>query len=114
LGEDEASSLGVNLPRLRAQVIAGTALCVGASVAVAGAIGFIGLVVPHMLRRFVGYHPARLLPSSALGGALLLLTADVALRLASGEQELMLGVVTALIGAPFFLALVLRERMATA
>lgn len=113
-GEDEARSLGVNLSRLRALVILGTALCVGASVAVTGSIGFIGLVVPHMLRRFVGYHPARLLVSSALGGAVLLLAADVVLRLVSGGQELMLGVVTALIGAPFFFALVLRERMVSA
>lgn len=110
LGEDEASSLGVDLARLRLQVIVGTALCVGASVAVTGSIGFIGLVVPHMLRRFVGYHPARLLLSSALGGALLLLAADIVLRLVSGQQELMIGVVTALIGAPFFLGLVLYQR----
>jgi iron complex transport system permease protein len=110
LGEDEASSLGVNLPRLRVQIILGTALCVGASVAVTGSIGFVGLVVPHLLRKAVDYHPSRLLFSSALGGALLLLAADIVLRLVSGEQELMLGVVTAMIGAPFFLALVLRQR----
>ncbi|MDR2450618.1 MAG: iron ABC transporter permease [Candidatus Accumulibacter sp.] len=109
-GEDEARSLGIDLSRLRATVIVGAASCVGASVAVTGAIGFVGLVVPHMLRRFVGFHPARLLVSSALGGATLLLAADLALRLFSGNRELMLGVVTALIGAPFFLALVLREK----
>ncbi|KRW73383.1 FecCD family ABC transporter permease [Stutzerimonas nitrititolerans] len=114
LGEDEAASLGVNLARLRLQIVVGTALCVGASVAVTGAIGFIGLVVPHLLRRWVDYHPARLLGSSALGGAALLLAADIVLRLVSGAQELMLGVVTALIGAPFFLALVLRQRRAFA
>jgi len=110
LGEEEAASLGVNLRRLRAQIIVGSALCVGASVAVTGAIGFVGLVVPHMLRRAVGFHPARLLASSALGGAVLLLAADVVLRLVSGGYELMLGVVTALIGAPFFFLLVWRER----
>ncbi len=114
LGEDEAASLGVNLARLRVQIVVGTALCVGASVAVTGAIGFIGLVVPHLLRRWVDYHPARLLASSALGGAALLLAADIVLRLVSGAQELMLGVVTALIGAPFFLALVLRQRRVAA
>lgn len=114
VGEDEAASMGVNLARLRAQVVVGTALCVGASVAVTGAIGFVGLVVPHMLRRAVGYHPARLLVSSALGGAVLLLAADVVLRLVSGGFELMLGVVTALIGAPFFFVLVLRERLGQA
>lgn len=110
LGEDEAASLGVNLTRLRLQIILGTALCVGASVAVTGVIGFIGLVVPHLLRRWVDYHPSRLLFSSALGGAVLLLAADILLRLVSGEQELMLGVVTALLGAPFFLLLVLRQQ----
>ncbi len=110
LGEDEAASLGVNLTRLRSQIILGTALCVGASVAVTGAIGFIGLLVPHLLRRFVDYHPSRLLLSSALGGAALLLAADILLRMLGGERELMLGVVTALLGAPFFLALVLRRR----
>ena len=113
-GEDEAASLGVNLARLRAQIIVGTALCVGASVAVTGAIGFVGLVVPHMLRRAVGFHPARLLVSSALGGAVLVLAADIVLRMVSGGFELMLGVVTALIGAPFFFALVLRQRMGMA
>ncbi|MGQ7848246.1 FecCD family ABC transporter permease [Granulosicoccus sp. 3-233] len=110
LGEEEACSLGVSPSRLRLKVIIGTALCVGASVAVAGAIGFIGLVVPHMLRRATGYHPARLLPASALGGALLLLSADIVLRLVSQDFELMLGVVTALIGAPFFLLLVMRSQ----
>lgn len=110
LGEDEAASMGVNLPRLRAQIIAGTALCVGASVAVTGAIGFIGLVVPHLFRRAVGYRPSSLILPSALGGAVLLLAADIALRLLSGRVELMLGVVTALMGAPFFFYLVLRER----
>ncbi|MBT0962570.1 FecCD family ABC transporter permease [Denitromonas iodatirespirans] len=110
LGEDEAASLGVHLARLRARVILGTALCVGASVAVTGSIGFVGLVVPHMLRHAVGSHPARLLPASALGGALLLLAADGVSRLVSGNTELMLGVVTALIGAPFFFVLVMRAR----
>jgi iron complex transport system permease protein len=110
LDEDSARSLGVDLPRLRALIILGTALCVGAGVAVAGAIGFIGLVVPHMLRPLVGHRPGELLIPSALGGALLLLLADVALRLIATEQELMLGVVTALIGAPFFLWLVVRSR----
>ena len=113
-GEDDAARLGVNLARLRAQIIVGTALCVGASVAVTGAIGFVGLVVPHMLRRAVGFHPARLLVSSALGGAVLVLAADIVLRMVSGGFELMLGVVPALIGAPFFFALVLRQRMGMA
>lgn len=109
LGEEEAVSLGVNVSRVRVQVVLGTALAVGASVAVTGVVGFVGLVVPHMLRRWVDYHPRRLLFSSALGGALLVLLADTALRLLTGRYELMLGVVTALIGAPFFLYLVLRQ-----
>lgn len=110
LGEAEASTLGVDLVRLRVLVIAGTALSVGACVAVTGTIGFVGLVVPHLLRRFVQYRPGRLLLPSALGGAALVLGADIALRLIDTSRELMLGVVTALVGAPFFLALVLRSR----
>ncbi len=110
LGEGEAQSLGVNLPALQRQIILGTALAVGSCVAVTGAIGFVGLVVPHLLRRWVDYQPSRLLLSSAVGGAVLLLTADIALRLLSSTQEIMLGVVTALIGAPFFLLLVLRQK----
>ena len=110
LGEAEAGSLGVDLPRVRGLVIAGSALCVGSTVAVTGAIGFVGLVVPHLLRRFVGHRPGPLLLVSALGGAVLVLAADIALRLIGTQRELMLGVVTALIGAPFFLALVLRAR----
>ncbi|MCP5421098.1 MAG: iron ABC transporter permease [Gammaproteobacteria bacterium] len=110
LGEETAESLGVDLARLRGLIIVGTALCVGASVAVAGAIGFVGLVVPHMLRPLVGYRADQLLLPSAIGGALLLLLADTALRLLNGSQELMLGVMTSLIGAPFFLWLVVRSR----
>ena len=110
LGEAEAQSLGVNLPELQRQIIVGTALSVGSCVAVTGTIGFVGLVVPHLLRRWVDYHPSRLLLSSALGGAVLLLAADIALRLLSSTQEIMLGVVTALIGAPFFLFLVLQQK----
>ncbi|WP_462320303.1 FecCD family ABC transporter permease [Halochromatium sp.] len=110
LGEAEATSLGVNLPRLRVLIIFGTALSVGACVAVTGAIGFVGLVVPHMLRRFVQYRPGQLLLPSALGGAILVLAADITLRLIGTPKELQLGVVTALVGAPFFLALVLRSR----
>ncbi len=113
LGTGEAQSLGVNLPRLQRQVILGTALAVGSCVAVTGAIGFVGLVVPHLLRRWTDYQPSRLLFSSAMGGAALLLAADIALRLLSSTQEIMLGVVTALIGAPFFLLLVLQQKRET-
>ena len=90
--------------------MAGTALGVGAATAVAGTIGFVGLVVPHLLRPFVGAEPGRLLAASALGGAILVLTADVVLRLLAPVGDLRLGVLTALIGAPFFLWLVIRTR----
>jgi len=108
LGEETARTLGINLSRLRLTVIAGTAMAVGAAVAVAGTIGFVGLVVPHLLRPLVGYEPSRLLLPSALGGATLVVTADVAARSLPTAQEVNLGVVTALIGAPFFLVLILR------
>lgn len=110
LGEDVAHTLGVDLPRLRLAAVAGTALAVGGSVAVTGSIGFVGLVVPHLLRRAVGHDARRLLPASAMGGGVLLLAADIAVRLAAVGQELKLGVATALVGAPFFLWQVLRMR----
>ncbi|TCT04371.1 FecCD family ABC transporter permease [Aquabacter spiritensis] len=108
LGEETAESLGVSLRRARLLVIGGTAAAVGASVAVAGAIGFVGLVVPHLMRPFVGHRPGRLLLASGLAGAALTLSADIAVRLVPTRPELKLGVVTALIGAPFFLALLRR------
>ncbi|MBP2299272.1 FecCD family ABC transporter permease [Azospirillum picis] len=108
LGEDTARSLGVDLLRLRLLVVGGTAAAVGAAVSVSGSIGFVGLVVPHLLRPLVGHEPGRLLLPSALGGAVLVTLADLAIRLIPTPQEVMLGVVTALIGAPFFLTLILR------
>lgn len=110
LGEDAARSLGVDLTRLRLCVIGGVAAAVGASVAVSGSIGFVGLVVPHLLRPLVGHEPGRLLLPSALGGAALVTAADLVTRLIPTSQEIMLGVVTALVGAPFFLILILRTR----
>jgi iron complex transport system permease protein len=110
LGEETASSLGIHLPRSQILVIGGTALAVGSGVAVSGVIGFVGLVVPHLLRPLVAHQPGRLLPVSALGGAALVLAADIALRLIPTETELKLGVVTALVGAPFFLYLVHKLR----
>lgn len=110
LGEDAAQSLGVDLNRLRLMVILGTAAAVGASVAVAGAVGFVGLVIPHLLRPLVGGRPSRLLPASALGGAAMLLAADIAVRVIAPDQDLKLGVLTALVGAPFFLHLIWRLR----
>jgi iron complex transport system permease protein len=110
LGEDTAASLGFDLTRLRAQLVAGTALAVGAAVAVSGAIGFVGLVVPHLLRPLVGHRPGRLLLASGFGGAIVLCAADVAVRLIPVHPELKLGVVTALIGAPFLFGLIDRLR----
>jgi iron complex transport system permease protein len=110
LGDDTARSLGIDLIRTRLMMIAGTALSVGAGVAVSGAIGFVGLVVPHLLRPLIGHEPRRLLPASALGGAILLLLADVGVRVLPTTQELRLGVVTALIGVPFFLVLIFKTR----
>ena len=110
LGDDTARSLGISLTRTRVMIILGTALSVGAAVAVSGAIGFVGLVVPHLLRPLVGYEPRRLLPASALGGAILLLLADVGVRVIPTTAELRLGVVTALLGVPFFLVLIFKTR----
>ncbi|MFS8035941.1 FecCD family ABC transporter permease [Xanthobacter sp. AM11] len=111
LGEDAAASLGFSLRRTRLLVIGGTAAAVGASVAVAGAIGFVGLVVPHLMRPLVGHRPGRLLLASGLAGAALTLGADIAVRLVPTRPELKLGVVTALVGAPFFLILLRRLRV---
>jgi iron complex transport system permease protein len=110
LGEDAAAAMGVDMGRLRLGLIFGVALAVGAATAVAGAIGFVGLVVPHVLRRFVGARPAPLLWASALGGAALVLAADIAVRMILPERDLKLGVVMALIGAPIFLHLIYRTR----
>ena len=110
LGEEAAASMGVNLPRLRLAVVLGSAAAVGAATAVAGAIGFVGLVVPHLLRGAVGAMPSRLLPASGLGGAALVLAADVAVRLILPERDLKLGVMMALVGAPVFLHLIWRTQ----
>ena len=110
LGEDTAQSLGFRPARIRAMAISGAALAVGAAVSVTGAIGFVGLVVPHLLRPMVKGDPGRLLPFSAVGGALLLLWADIIVRLLPTTQELKLGVVTALVGTPVFVFLLIRTR----
>ncbi len=112
LGEDAAASMGIPLGRLRLRLVGGTAALIGSATAVAGAVGFVGLVVPHVLRRAVGASPARLLPASALGGAAMVLAADVAVRLILPGRDLKLGVLTALVGAPFFFHLILRTRRA--
>ena len=110
LGEDTAQSLGFRTDRVRLQIIAGAALAVGSAASVTGSIGFIGLMVPHLLRPLVKGDPGRLLPFSALGGAILLLWADILVRLLPTSQELKVGVVTALVGAPVFLFLLIRTR----
>lgn len=110
LGEDAAQAMGIRVSRLRLQLVFGTACVVGAGTAVAGAIGFVGLVVPHILRPLVGAHPSRLLWASALGGAVMVLAADIAARVILPDRDLKLGVLTALVGAPLFLHLILKLR----
>jgi len=107
LGEDAAASLGFNLAAIKIRAILGCAFAVGAAVATTGVISFVGLVVPHILRPLVGYRPSRLLPSSMLGGAALMLAADIGVRLIDTQLELKIGVLTALIGTPFFFHLLL-------
>lgn len=110
LGEAAARSLGVNPARLQGLMIAGVGLTVGAGVAAAGIIGFVGLIVPHLLRRFTDRRPSQLILPSALAGALLLLLADSLCRVLPLVTELRLGIALSLLGAPFFLALLLRMR----
>jgi iron complex transport system permease protein len=110
LGEEAAATLGFNLTAVRLRVIIGVAATVGAGVAVAGIIGFVGLVAPHLVRPFVRYDPERLMVPAALAGAALLLAADIAVRIIPATEEIKVGVLTALIGAPFFIALILRHR----
>ncbi|MDC3332959.1 iron ABC transporter permease [bacterium] len=110
LGEETAQSLGFNLSQQRWLLVLGVAMAVGAAVSVSGNIGFVGLVVPHLLRPLVNHEPGRLLPVSALGGALIVLAADIAVQWISPDKELKLGVITALVGGPFFLYLIIQTR----
>lgn len=110
LGEDGARSLGIDLGRVRLRLLLGVAIGVGGAVAVAGAIGFIGLVVPHLVRPFTDRSPGAILVPSALAGAVLLALADMAVRLVPTVSELRLGVVTAFLGVPVFLFHLMRER----
>jgi iron complex transport system permease protein len=112
LGEETAQSLGVDVARLRLAVITGVALGVGGAVAVTGTIGFIGLVAPHLMRPLIGHDPARLMAPSALTGAALLLAADIAVRIIPSTSDIKVGVLTSIIGVPFFLYLIMRERRA--
>jgi iron complex transport system permease protein len=110
LGESEARHLGVDVENLKRELIFCTALGVGAAVAAAGMIGFIGLIVPHLVRLLTGPDHRVLLPASALAGACLLLFADIVARLVLAPAELPIGIVTAFLGAPFFLYLLVRGR----
>ncbi len=112
LGDREAGHLGVRVARIRVAVVALAALATGAAVATAGVVGFVGLVVPHIVRITVGPDHRTLIPASALGGAALLLCADLAARTLATPRELPLGVVTALVGGPYFLWLIRRQRSA--
>lgn len=110
LGDEAASGIGLNLHRQRIAVVVGAGLATGAAVALAGAIGFVGIVAPHIVRPFVDYDPARsLLPSAILAGLILVL-ADIAVRLMPTTTELKLGVVAALIGAPAFIWIAMQRR----
>jgi iron complex transport system permease protein len=110
LGEAQAMSLGVNIGRLYFLAVFGTALAIGAATAVTGVVGFIGLIAPHLVRPLLGHQPSRILFPAALSGALLLLVADIATRLIHVGTDLKLGVLTSLIGTPFFFWLVVRLR----
>lgn len=110
LGEQVADSLGLRVSLGSKLVIGASALLVGSAVAIAGNIGFVGLLVPHLIRPLVGFRPDRLLLPSALLGALVVCWADMLVRLLPPERELKLGVITALLGTPFFIWLVWKER----
>lgn len=102
LGEEAAAAIGANLPRTRWLVVLGAAACTGGATAVAGVIGFVGIAAPHLVRALAGHDPARLLLPSALAGGLMLVCADLAVRLLPTDNELKLGVAAALIGGPVF------------
>ncbi len=110
LGEKVAESMGLQVVRGGRYIILGTAMLIGSAVAVAGNIGFVGLLMPHILRPLVNYRPDRLLLPSALAGAIVVCAAGILVRLLPPERELKLGVLTALVGAPFFVWLVWKER----
>ena len=109
LGDETASSLGLDLARQRISIIIGTGLATGGAVALAGAIGFVGIVAPHMVRPFVHHDPARTLWPSALLGGLMVMLADLLVRIIPTTNELKLGVVAALFGAPVFVWIAIRK-----
>ncbi|MGL4323342.1 MAG: FecCD family ABC transporter permease, partial [Beijerinckiaceae bacterium] len=109
LGEEAAETLGVDVSRTTRIIVLGVALGVGACVAVSGAIGFVGLVAAHCIRPFVAHDPGRTVLPAALAGALIILAADICVRLLPTFTEVKLGVVTALLGVPFFLWIILKK-----
>ena len=111
LGEEAAHGAGLDLKRQRLLTVIGAGLATGASVSLAGAIGFVGIVAPHLIRPFTGYDPARALVPSALLAGLFLVLADIGVRLLPTTTELKLGVVAALIGAPAFIWIALQRRV---
>ena len=110
LGEDTAQTMGISLVNTRYILVIGVAAMIGATTAVAGAVGFVGLVVPHILRRWVKSQPSRLMWASMLGGAALVLAADILVRVVLPDRDLKLGVVMAILGAPLFLHLIYKTR----
>jgi iron complex transport system permease protein len=110
LGEDTAQTMGISLVNTRYILVIGVAAMIGATTAVAGAVGFVGLVVPHILRRWVKSQPSRLMWASMLGGAALVLGADILVRVVLPDRDLKLGVVMAILGAPLFLHLIYKTR----
>ncbi len=112
LGEEAAGSIGLNLRALRVSVVVGAGLATGAAVALAGAIGFVGIVAPHVIRPFVRYDPARTLLPSALLAGLFLVLADIGVRIMPTQTELKLGVVAALLGAPAFIWIAMQRQSA--
>jgi iron complex transport system permease protein len=113
LGDEEAHYLGVNVQRAKLQLLLLSALLIGAAVAMSGVIGFVGLVVPHLVRMRLGGDHRWLLPCSALGGACLLLVSDTLARTLVAPAEMPVGLMTSLIGGPYFLWLVMRQRERT-
>ncbi|MBD3918339.1 iron ABC transporter permease [Paenibacillus sp. PR3] len=110
-GERHAAHLGVNVERTKLIVLIGSTLLTAAAVSVSGVIGFVGLVVPHLLRLLVGPDYRRIIPLSAIGGGIFVLWADTVARIALSPREIQLGIVTALVGAPFFALLLYRHKL---
>lgn len=112
LGEETASTLGINIERFRLFIIIIVSLLTGVVVAVSGSIGFVGLIVPHIVRMIVGSNYKVVLPLSALAGAIIIIWADMGARIAIAPEEMPIGIITALCGSPFFIWMLRRQRYA--